>query len=182
MTQQILFLHGAGGFEEDGKLLTSLRNSLGDAYEIIYPHLPDGDSTTYDAWKDVIAAEIGGLDDGLIVLGHSFGGTVLLKYLSEENVTHTFRGLFLCAMPFWGAADWEVEEFTLRSDFADHLPDVPIFLYHCRDDEVVEFSHLQLYADKIPHATVRAIETGGHQFNDDMSPIASDIIQLVNAL
>jgi hypothetical protein len=32
--------------------------------------------------------------------------------------------------------------------------DVPIFLYHSRDDEVVPFAHLAMYAERLPLASV----------------------------
>ena len=88
-------------------------------------------------------------------------------------------GLFLAATPFWGAEDWEVDEYRLPEGFAAWLPDtLPLFLYHCRDDEVVPFAHLGLYARQLPRATVRVIERGGHQFNDDLSALAYDIERL----
>jgi hypothetical protein len=38
-----------------------------------------------------------------------------------------------------------------------------IFLYHSRDDEVVSFSDFAIYKQKLPQATIREIERGGHQ-------------------
>ncbi len=50
-----------------------------------------------------------------------------------------------------------------------------VYLYHSRDDEVVPFAHAVLYAQKLPHATVREFDGGGHQFGDDLSEVARDI-------
>jgi pimeloyl-ACP methyl ester carboxylesterase len=57
-------------------------------------------------------------------------------------------------------------------------PDVPVFLYHCRDDKIVPFAHLSLYARELPQATIRAISEGGHQLGEDLTPIARDIESL----
>ena len=55
----------------------------------------------------------------------------------------------------------------------------PGMVYHCRDDEVVPFEHLALWARDLPRASVHALETGGHQFNNDLSSVAQDIASLI---
>jgi len=102
----------------------------------------------------------------------------LLKYLSEERVEKPIAGLFLIATPYWGTEDWEAE-YALREDFPVTLQeDMPIFLYHSRDDEWVPFAHLALYAGQLPQATVREFESRGHQLGDDLSEVAEDIARL----
>jgi uncharacterized protein len=67
----------------------------------------------------------------------------------------------------------------LREDFPEALPkDMPIFLYHSRNDEVVPFAHLAMYAGRVPLASVREFEGRGHQFGDDLSEVAEDIAGL----
>jgi predicted alpha/beta hydrolase family esterase len=173
--KRVLFVHGAGGYEEDKKLAASLRDTLGAAYDVRYPKMPDEDSPEYEAWKDRIAEELTDLNGEVILVGHSLGASILLKYLSEEKVEKPIAGLFLIA-PYWGAEDWEVGEYELRTDFASKLPnDLPKFVYHSRDDEWVPFAHLALYAEKLPQATIREFDGRGHQFNDDLSEVARDI-------
>jgi predicted alpha/beta hydrolase family esterase len=70
------------------------------------------------------------------------GGSVLLKCLTEEKMTKAIAGLFLIAAPYWGAEDWEVDEYILPNDFAARLPKtLPIFFYHSRDDDTIPFVH-----------------------------------------
>ena len=65
---------------------------------------------------------------------------------------------------------------TLPRDVATILPPVPhIFLYHSRDDEVVPFAHLKLYAAQLPLATVRTFDGRGHQFGNELAEVAADI-------
>jgi hypothetical protein len=88
-------------------------------------------------------------------------------------------GVFLLATPHWETTDWEVAEFALREDLPAALQEeTPIFLYHSRDDEVVPFAHLALYAGWLPRATVREFEGRGHQMGDDLSEVAEDIERL----
>ncbi len=78
-------------------------------------------------------------------------------------------------MPFVGDKGWQLEG-ALESSFATKLPrNTPIFLYHCQDDAVVPFGHLQLYEQEIPQATIHIFNQGGHQLNNDLSRVAEDI-------
>ena len=178
MKRHVLFVHGAGdgAHEADEKLAESLRRKLGDAYDVRSPRMPDKGDSVYGAWRSRISRELAAMEGDRFLVGHSFGASVLLKYLTEETPTEPIAGVFLVAMPFWGAEDWEVEEYELPEDFASKLPKrLPVFLYHGREDEVVPFEHLALYEEKLPAATVREVEGRGHQFNDDLSEVARDI-------
>jgi predicted alpha/beta hydrolase family esterase len=180
MTKHILFIHGGGGegaYEEDGILAASLQKALGSAYEVLYPKMPLEESAGYSDWKAQIAMELSALDDEVILVAHSVGGSILLKYLSEEQVDTPIAGLFLLATPYFGGdANWNYPEMNLTQDFATKLPAIPrIFLYHSRDDEVVPFAHLGLYAAKLPQAMVRVFDGRGHQFGNDLADVGQDI-------
>jgi predicted alpha/beta hydrolase family esterase len=181
MKKHVLFVHGGGeeAYEEDRKLAESLRDVLGAAYEVRCPLMPDADSPEYGAWRDRISEVLSAFDGETVLVGHSLGASILLKYLSEVAVEKPVAGLFLVAPPFWGAEDWEVGEYELPPDFAAKLPeDLPVFIYHSRDDEVVPFAHLALHAEKLPRSTVREFDGRGHQFDDDLSEVARDIQEL----
>jgi uncharacterized protein len=179
--KHVLFVHGGGegAYEEDGKMATSLRDELGDAYDVRFPRMPNEDSPEYEAWKARISNELTGMDGGAILVGHSLGASILLKYLSEVEAAKPVAGVFLIAPPYWGVEDWEVGEFTPRADYASKLPEgMPVFFYHSRDDEVVPFAHLALYKERLPWATVREFDDRGHQFGDNLSEVARDIEKL----
>ena len=80
---------------------------------------------------------------------------------------------------FWGGNGWRYEgyeELALPEEPAAKLPTgASIFLYHCRDDEIIPFEHLTLYAQVLPQAAVRELDAGGHQLNNDLSEVARDI-------
>jgi len=178
---QVLFIHGGGGeaFEGDEALVRSLREALRSDFGVEYPEMPDADAPEFGTWSARISRELSALGDGVILVGHSLGGSLLLKHLSEERVEEPIAGLFLIATPYWGAVDWKVAEFELRENFPATLPeDLPIFLYHSRDDEVVPFAHLALYAGRLPQASVREFDGRGHQLGDDLTEVAGDIARL----
>lgn len=180
MTKPVLFIHGGGGegaYKEDGLLVASLQNALGAAYEVHYPKMPLEDSATYADWKAQITTELSALEDDVILVAHSVGSSILLKYLIEEKVEKPIAGLFLLAAPYFGGDEnWNYAEMNLPQDFAAMLPAIPqIFFYHNRDDEVVPFAHLALYAAKLPQATIRVFDGHGHQFGNDLTEVAEDI-------
>ena len=181
MRKPVLFIHGGGegAYEEDRKLALSLQDALGTAYDVQVPKMPNEDRPVYEAWRERITKELDALEGEVILVGHSLGASVMLKYLSEEEVEKPVAGLFLVASPYWGAEDWEVDEYALREDFASKIPkEMLVFLYHSRDDEVVPFAHAALYAEKLPRATVQEFDDRGHQFDDDLSEVARDIGRL----
>jgi uncharacterized protein len=181
MKKQVLFIQGAGegAYEEDEKLATSLQNALGDEYYVSYPRMPDEDNPQDEAWMARISKELASQDGKLILVGHSAGGAVLLKYLLKERIAKPIAGVFLISIPYWGPEDEQGEEYPLHEGFASQLPiGVPVFLYHSRDDEWVPFAHLEIYAEKIPQAVVRRFDGRGHQFNNDLSEVAADIKSL----
>lgn len=181
MGKQILFIQGGGegAYEEDKRLVESLRHELDDEDEVRYPRMPEEEGSTYEDWKERLDKELSGLDEEVILAAHSIGGSVLLKYLIEEDVDVSIGGLFMIASPYFGVEGFVVDELTLADDFASKFPgDIPLFFYQSRDDEIVPLSHLAMYQEKLPSATFRAFSTGGHQFNNDLSEVAEDITKL----
>lgn len=99
MKKQVLFIHSAGpqGIDQGScDLIADLKEQLGEVYHVSSPAMPDPD---YALWKAQIANEIEALDEEVLLIGHSLGGSVLLKFLSEEGCRRTVSGLFLIAAP-----------------------------------------------------------------------------------
>ncbi len=181
MKRQILFVQGGGkgAHEADGLLVAALRKALGAGYEVRYPTMPKEEEPDYPLWSSCIAKELVPLRDGAILIGHSLGGSFLLKFLSEEKVGTKLAALVLIAAPYWGGRGWRYpgfEKVALREGFASKLPRrARVFLYHGQDDEIVPFAHLALYAAGLPQAVVRELVGRGHQLNNDLSKVAADI-------
>jgi predicted alpha/beta hydrolase family esterase len=180
MTKHVLFIQGAGtgAYEEDKKLADSLSKALGTDYEVHYPAMLDEENAPYEQWTQQIETELAAMQGRIVLVGHSVGASVIIKWLSENEIKKPIAGIFLIATPFWGGKGWlyeGYEELALPQGFADKLPTGAIFLYHCRDDETVSFDHLALYAQVLPQAVVRELNAGGHQLNNDLSEVARDI-------
>jgi predicted alpha/beta hydrolase family esterase len=181
MKKQVLFIQGAGegAYEIDKELVDALRDELGAEYNVNYPRMPEEESAGYEEWKARISKELAALDGRLILVAHSVGSSMLLKYISEERLEKHLAGLFFIAAPYWGVGYWQMDEFTVDEERASRsLRALPVFFYHSRDDDVVPFTHLARHAENFPQAIVRTFDGRGHQFNNDLSEVARDIMSL----
>lgn len=177
----ILFIQGGGegAYEEDEKLVAFLKEALRGDYVINYPRMPDENDPDYEPFKTKIEEELKKIDTKVVLVGHSLGGSVLLKFLSENHTGNEIVAIFLIAPPFWGEGGWEYDGFKLKEGFASGLPaNVPVFFYHSNDDAIVPFSHLALYTEKMPRAKICSISGRGHQLNNDLTEVVRDIRSL----
>lgn len=171
----VLFVPGAGDPRHpqgSSHLAEYLSRELGDDYEVQAPVMPNFDDPDYRSWRGTIGAQLGELGPNPIVVGHSFGASVLLKFLAEGTSTDPIAGLFLVSAPFWGSS---FPDFALPDDFAAAVSDVPIFLYHSRDDPEIPLSHLRRYQEHLPNATSRVIEGSEHSFVNGLPELVRDI-------
>lgn len=176
MAKQILFVQGAGANAHDGwdrKLVESLKRTLGPDHPVRYPRMPDEAHPRYAIWKPALVRELGRLEDGAILVGHSVGGTILLHLLAEQPAVCKPGVLVLIAAPFIGDGGWPSDELPSRSDFAQRLPaGLPVLLYHGTDDQTVPVAHAHLHARAIPQATVHVLPGRDHQLNNDLGEVA----------
>lgn len=180
MAKQVLFIHSAGPQgEQEGSsgLLKYLENELGPEYQVIAPEMPDPENPKYMEWRKVLKEELAALEDGSVLVGHSIGGSALLKFLSEEELGKSFSKVITISAPFWGLdEDWQLDEFELAEDFASRnslLPDVVLF--HSIGDEIVPFAHLQKYMEELPSATIKQLSGYDHIFQEGLTDAADEI-------
>jgi len=179
-TRQVLFIQGGGAGthdEWDDKLVESLRRELGDGYEVRYPRMPDEDDPSYARWSAAIRRELAGLDDGVIVAGHSVGATILINALAEQPPDRQLDAIVLIAAPFVGAGGWPSDEFELSSDLGARLPEgVRVHVFHGLQDETAPPGHADRYAQVIPQARVHRLPGRDHQLNNDLSEVAEVVL------
>lgn len=178
----VVFIHGAGdgAYDADASLADSLAEELGQT--VHYPHMPEDDDGDDTEWIRAIDEEINKAASPVVVVGHSAGGYVLLKYLATGPVAATIAAVCIIAAPFPGGdPDWTFAGFALPADLAQRLPpSAQVFVYASEDDEVVPFAHRDLYAAAIPGAQTRTTH-GGHQLTGGLDAVAADIRALAEA-
>src|SRR5690606_33814406 len=146
MTRQVLFVQGGGegAYQADARLAASLGSKLGPGYDVRYPMMPDEASPDYAAWRQRLSQEFMALSSDAVLVGHSLGGSILLKVLADGAARQAFKGMFLIAAPYWVGAGWGGwTDVELSEDEAAWLSEtIPLFFYHSRDDEEVPCAHL----------------------------------------
>ena len=180
----VVIVHGAGAQVEGAgstRLVAGLRRALAGRHAVLSPAMPDPDEPTHRAWSGAVADVLRAAPGPVLLIGHSLGGSTLLKHLAKSPPAEarTVRGLFLVAAPFWGSPDWEFDEYALPPGAASALPPgVPLFVYHSRDDAVVPVSHATRYGAALPGAVVRILDGRGHEFADGLPELVADLAAL----
>jgi len=201
MKKQVVFIHGGEAFSSyelfikhlseeaiDPFKKTSKRwhqvlpESLGDAYEVFLPQMPNAENAKYLEWKIWFEKYIPYLRDGVILIGHSQGGYFLAKYLTENTFSMSVAGLYLVAAPFepqdFGGEDGG--DFVFDTKKLEKLESVTahIVIFHSKDDYVVPFEHALKYAQKLKNASLIALEDRIHIWQESFPELIEDIIGL----
>lgn len=198
MKKQIVIIHGGdtfGTYEEYVNFLRNykidieryksnmddwkrwLRDELGEDYEVILPIMPNKTNARYEEWKlwmDKLAPLI---QEDIILIGHSMGGSFLAKYLSENKFPKKIKAVFLVGAMF----DYDDEGYSLQSFLLPENLDLQtnkIYLYHSQDDKVVPFRSLSQFKSKLPNAVTRVFTDRGHLNQETFPELLSDIQNL----
>ena len=177
--RQVLFIQGAGAgtYDEwDDKLVDSLERELGDGFEVRYPRMPDEDDPSEASWVPAIREALAELGDGAVVIGHSVGGTLLVRALTEHPPVARLAAIILVATPFVGDGGWPGDGFEFGPGLGDRLPpDVAVHVVHGLDDDTAPPAHADLYARAIAHAHVNRLPGRDHQLGNDLREVAATI-------
>ena len=182
MSTTVLLVHSAGpqGQGEGSEpFATRLRDELGPRYELLFPVMPSPEDPHFVAWSERLGQILSQLEEPPVVVGHSLGGSVVLKHLAEDGPKEPIAGLVLVATPFWGESGWQAE-WALPKGWPDaSTPLPPTVLFHSRDDEEAPFEHLELYSKRLPGAEAHPVEGSGHLFDrGDLSEVGRAIRSL----
>jgi predicted alpha/beta hydrolase family esterase len=179
MPSAVLLVHSSGPQgpgEGSAPFAARLREELGPGYEVLFPIMPDPENPHYAPWSERLGEVLAELDAPVVLVGHSLGGSVALKLLSEGGGQEGIAGLVLVATPFWGESDWEAEWALPKGwpDRATVLP--PTVLFHSRDDDEIPVASLDLYARRLPDAEARPLDGNGHLYD------RGDLTEIVEAI
>lgn len=188
MKQQVVVIHGGDSFRTREEYLQflkyfpltieqlrpkwdwkrSLPETLGDGYDVLAPIMPNKTNAQYEEWVLWFEKILQFLEDGVILIGHSLGGTFLAKYLSEHTFPRRIGALLLVAAPHNHTG--ECGDFTLPVSLAGAAAQVKrVFLFHSADDDIVPFTELAMYQHEFPNARATTFTDRGH-FNQPEFP------------
>jgi len=150
---------------------------LGEEYEVIIPSMPNSTNAQYVEWKIMFEKMIPFLNDDVMLIGHSLGGSFIAKYLSETKFSKKIGGVFLVA----GAFDTDTLGFSLASFSLPEKLDLQtenIFLYQSKDDPVVPFTAMENFIKAFGKAKTRIFEDRKHINTEDFPELLLDIKSL----
>jgi len=172
----VIIIHGAGPKHyrslEDGSgdWQAGLPFALGEDFKVISPQMPSPKNPSYEEWKILLDKNLAKVRGDVLFVGHSLGGSFLLKYLSEQTISHHILGLFLVAVPFN-----TIKGFEAPASYSKFWSLPNVFLYHSTDDVEVPYAHSIMYQDRL-HARLKTYTDRGHYFKrSEFRDIASDI-------
>lgn len=197
MKQQVLVLHGGDTFATKEVYLNflqnisinfkkmtrfgwkeNLRTDLGGSFEVILPAMPNKTDARYEEWVIMFEKLIPFLRDGVILVGHSLGGSFLAKYLAENDFPHRIEATYLVAAPFGdNRPEYELLSFSLPASlnrFRDQAG--RLTLYQGEDDPLVPITDAKKYKDALPGADLQLLSNRGH-FSQEHFPELVDAIK-----
>ena len=126
-----------------------LRDELHQAgFDVLAPELPFSGEPELFEWLKAMEEQVGRIEADDIILGHSLGAVMALRYLEAAEMTGTPRALILVAAP-WTHKRKEMQSFFMSDFDADVLmwKAKDFIIVHSKDDELVPFDHAKKYRD-----------------------------------
>lgn len=188
MKQQVVFIHGGDSFSkqedflaylkqtpvrnlpssEAGKHFThTLREDLGEDFEVFMPSMPNKQNADFEEWSIWFERHFAYLSGEVILVGWSFGGIFLAKYLSEREVPFVVKKLVLLAAP---CGTFESPDGNDCGNFQFEPAKLAIletrvektYILHSNDDFVVPVAAAHLYKTHLPSAELMIFEDKNH--------------------
>ena len=172
------------GSESVSRWTKTLRDDLGDAYEVFTPSMPNKQNAQYAEWKIWFERHFEHLHDDIVLVGWSLGGAFLARYLAENETPFSIKQLFLLASPY----DYFVSPES-KEDGGEFYPDVAkvnnmsgtvgnITILHSKDDFVVPYEHALKYKAALPEATLLTFTDKNHFLVEELPELVELIKQL----
>ncbi|MFM2415212.1 MAG: hypothetical protein RI911_905 [Candidatus Parcubacteria bacterium] len=186
MAQQLIFVHGGEAFPTHGMFLDWLRTiavfdplrqdrrqkrwhrqleAVLPGWSILRPQMPNDTNAQYVEWELYFEKVVPYMEQGCVLVGHSLGGTFLLKYLTKHVLPVQPKALHLVA-PSFGVPG---TSFEVDEDVSVIPTRIPTTIHHSHDDTVVPYSESVEGILRMPGAQLISYETKGH-FIDETFP------------
>ena len=198
MPKQVVLIHGGDVFETYEEYLGYLKNKevdfvrhgirnpdwqdklgerLGQDYQVIRPDMPSKRNAKYSEWKIWFEKFIPFMQEEVVLVGSSLGGSFLAKYLSENDFPKKIKGVVLVAGAFGdNEPEYKLYDFLPPIDLSKFNDQAEkIFLYHSQDDNMVPFEDVNKFKQALPKASVRVFEDRQHFNQPELPELTEDI-------
>ncbi|RKW25224.1 hypothetical protein D8B46_00025 [Candidatus Gracilibacteria bacterium] len=152
-------------YEQERKKWTDFfAEKLGSDYEFIKIPMPNKYFADYGAWKIMFSKIFPFLKENFCLVGHSLGGTFLIKYLNENSFSYLPKNIFLLA-PALNDSEEEINgSFEIKSNFKnfEEKYSSKTYFLHSKDDFVVSFSDFLEFKNIFPKSNFIEFENKNH--------------------
>lgn len=170
--KHIVFVHSAGVQSKttgSNPLINKIQSHV-FGYEWHISDYPREQGQIYEAWLEVLLKDLATIndEDTVVLIGHSFGGSVIMKYLTENEIVHKVKQVIMIGSPFWGHDEKFSDPLNkLKSDASKHLgKDIEVYHIQSTDDDRVDFSHQAAWKNAFPRLETIQLNAGQHEFHD----------------
>jgi predicted alpha/beta hydrolase family esterase len=197
--KQVILIHGGDTFGDYESYLNFLRtrnldfekhgmrrpdwqanitSGLGDGFQVIRPEMPSKWNAKYQEWKIWFERFFTFLNNDIILIGSSLGGSFLVKYLSENTLPNTIKALFLIAAASSDevTGKWSLYDFLPPKNLTNVSSQTNnIILYHSKDDDMVPINQVERFEAAWPQAMIRIFEDRDHFNQAEIPELLEDI-------
>ncbi|WP_414043845.1 serine aminopeptidase domain-containing protein [Macrococcus sp. EM39E] len=171
--KHIVFVHSAGVQSVStgsNPLIRKTKDNIGECtwHASVYPR---DAGQIYDNWVKVFIKSLNEvpINEPVILVGHSFGGTVITKYLTENKVEHQIEKVVMIGSPFFGCDDkFSDPQNVIISELKTAVP-----MYHIQsvDDDRVDINHQTCWKKAFPEIQLITENTGKHEFHNGIDAL-----------
>lgn len=200
MKKQIVLIHGGDVFETYNKYIKylkkaefdpdrdknrekrwsrNLEKTLGKDFTVLSPVMPCKFNAKYREWSIWFEKLFPYIKDNVVLIGHSLGGTFLVKYLSKNNFPKRILATYLVSPAYNEDSGHSLATFSLPGSLEKFKKQGgKIFIYHSRDDLIAPFVNFIKYTKVLPEAEKRIFKNRGHFLQEEFPELVKDIKSL----
>lgn len=167
---RIILIHGYNS-GPDQNFHPWLAKELRDrGFEVIAPQIPLEGEVDPLACIETLVKAVGQLDDETIILGHSLGAVLALRYLEAAEAMATPRAVILVGAPWMTKSEKTRNLFLSEFDYEVVMWKTKEFVVvHDREDKLVPFDHAEKYQKMLQAELVES--TGNDHYMEAEYPI-----------
>ncbi|MEK7665308.1 MAG: alpha/beta fold hydrolase [Patescibacteria group bacterium] len=172
---RIILIHGYNSSPEENFHPWLARELMDRGFEVIAPKLPLDGEVESIACIEALVKAVGRLDENTIILGHSLGGVLALRYLEAAEAVSIPRACILVGAPWQTKSDKTRGLFLSEFDYDVVAWKAREFvIVHDKEDKLVPFDHAEKYARMLQGELVAT--TGNGHFMEKEYPILTETV------
>ena len=181
MIRRVVIIHGWKDNPNKGWLGWLADNLRSEGYQVINPQMPRDTIPDIDSWVDIVSAAVGEIDRYTILVGHSLGTFVLLRYLERYTTDEKALALILIA----GFINPKVDR---AQDYFLPIPDVKNIKKHVEsichiysdNDKMVAIERSKELADQLGGEQI-CLKGKGHFTSKDITQFP-ELVDIINKI